>query len=119
MEIAGVDRLLNLARELGIDPARKQARSADERPSDSAIAARSDSDADDIRVSLSAAARAIEKATAPTPTAAATDEAVAPMSKPIESNDFRTSGSKRTGGAIAAYQRNSASPLGERLRVRA
>lgn len=116
MEISGVDRLLNLARELGIDPARKAARSPGERPSDAEAAPRSDPDSADIRVSLSAAARAIE--TPETPTSPATVGPMASISEAIDSNELRTSGSKRTGGAIAAYQRNTASPLGERLRVR-
>jgi hypothetical protein len=117
MQIAGVDRLLNLARELGIEPTRKVGGSAAERPSDPIKSSRSDSEAVDIRVSLSSAARALEAKTAtPSP---AIDATVTSTSEPIESSEMQGTGTKVTNGAIAAYQRNTASPIGERLRVRA
>ncbi len=119
MEITGIDRFLKLAREFGIDPARKPPRTVGERPGDTSRASSPGSEARDIRISLSAAARNIEKPGAPTSLPAIDAPIASSASEPIESNEARRGASKRTGGAIAAYQRNTPSPVGERFRVRA
>mgnify|MGYP001827646285 CR=1 FL=1 len=115
MEVSGVNRLLSLARELGVETAEGRQDTRVER-SPAPEARSSVGDGDGVRVSLSQNANAQLDAAAPKPSL---PEAGGAAPNASLDPSLEVSRSPRQRQAIAAYARNAAATTGERIRIRA
>ena len=111
MAISGVERLIQYANELGVEPARSPRRAETAEPT---RRVREPSN-DGIKLSLSSAAQRPEAPSQITPPEA---PSVA-LPQTLEEATGSTADAARRGSVVDAYQRPAAAPIGQRIAIRA
>ena len=110
MAISGLEKLVQYAQDLAVEPSR-----GPRRPGRTESAAPSrESTGDGIKLSLSSAATG----SAPAPEASAASATPATYG-PRENTTAASTNTPRNGSAVAAYQRTGSAELGQRIAIRA
>lgn len=117
MAISGVERLVQYARDLGVEPARSPRRTEAPAPARPASASANDG----IKLSLSSAASEASAAsgTAPTDEIAGAETSRAPTADGPRERTAVTPTTPHAGSAVDAYRRQDPAQLGQRIAIRA